>query len=382
MHAQERCRRSFDRPQLLLVSLELDRRQQVRCQRPVKDCDDNGSGQLDGRLLDREHHPAVLTAIAVVLLVARSTRGSVRVGIGNGSGRVFVVRGVVVRRTVGVNMSHGRRLTACSRSFAGGTRAEPGVEVAAAERHGDHQEEGHQKPEWTAAMEHTSPEYIGEHGTALRTSGFGIPRHGDRMTVDRSSSGNNPPDQMPGADTRQGSGAQESPNSCDSETAVGILRELKDFRGLNPSTRVRLTSRNCHPMSCGDDSGGREPRENGGFRSQSAGLAKTDRARILCKRLLGGSFATTASEKPFVGVVDTEFSTAPGNPEPSWFTAQHRHVQVPPSAVSPTNPGLLRRPAPLPPRSRFGPPRGVPMWTPGLLDRDPHRTSPTLELCG
>lgn len=207
VHAQERRRRTFDRPQLLLVSPELGRRLQVRCQRPVEDCDDNGSGQLDGRLLDREHHPAVLAAIAVVLLVAGSTRGSVRVGIGVSSCRVFVVRGVVLRRTVGVNMSHGRRLTARSRSFAGGTRAEPGVEVAAAEGHGDHQEEGHQKPEWTAAMEHTSPEYIGEHGTALRTSRFGIPRHGARMTVDRSSSGNHPPDQMPGADTRQGSGA-------------------------------------------------------------------------------------------------------------------------------------------------------------------------------
>lgn len=59
-------------------------------------------------------------------------------------------------------------------------------------------------------------------------------------------------------------------------------------------------------MSCGDDRGGREPKENGGFRSQSAGLTKIDRARILCKRLFGGPFAAAASEKPFVGVVDTE----------------------------------------------------------------------------
>lgn len=46
------------------------------------------------------------------------------------------------------------------------------MEIAAAERHHDRQEDGHEEPKWAGAVEHTSGEYIGRSGTPLQASEF------------------------------------------------------------------------------------------------------------------------------------------------------------------------------------------------------------------
>lgn len=125
--------------------------------RPVQNCNDHESGKLYGRLLDREHHPVGLAAVAVVLLVARTTwrRAVVAVRVGSVIGGVFVVCGVMMGRSTVMNVRHGLRILQ-GRSLARGAPTEERVEVAAAERHRDGQEDRHQKPEWTAALKHTA----------------------------------------------------------------------------------------------------------------------------------------------------------------------------------------------------------------------------------
>lgn len=87
---------------------------------PGQNGNDYGRWKLDGRLLDREHHPVGLAAVAVVLLVARATwrRALVAVRVGSGIGGVFVVRGVMMSRSVVVNVRHGLRLNLPGRSLA------------------------------------------------------------------------------------------------------------------------------------------------------------------------------------------------------------------------------------------------------------------------
>lgn len=185
MQAQKRCLRSFDDALLPIQGPEQGCRKHISGQGPVENSDDHWRGQLDGRLLDREHHPAVLAAVAVVLVTRRARLGGVIVPIvGRRPVLVLMVGGVNVARPVGVNMSQCLALAIRSRSLARTARAEPRVEVAAAEWNRDRQEDGHEKPEWTAAVEHTSPEYIGGHGTALRTRGFDFHRAVDpRLSV-------------------------------------------------------------------------------------------------------------------------------------------------------------------------------------------------------
>ena len=186
MQAQKRCRRSFDDALLPVQALENGCRKHISGQGPVENGDDHWRGQLDARLLDGEHHPAVLAAVAVVLVVTRRARlGGVIVPIiGPRPILLLMVGGVIVTRPVGVNMGQRLALAIRNRSLARAACGEPRVEVAAAEWNRDRQEDGHEKPEWTAAVEHTSPEYIGGHGTALRTRGFGFRRAvGPRSSV-------------------------------------------------------------------------------------------------------------------------------------------------------------------------------------------------------
>lgn len=114
---------------------------------PGQNGNDYGRWKLDGRLLDREHHPVSLAAVAVVLLVARATWRRALVAVRDGIGGVFVVRGVMVTRSVVVNVRHSLRINLPGRSLARGTPTEERVEVAAAERHRNGQEDRHQKPE-------------------------------------------------------------------------------------------------------------------------------------------------------------------------------------------------------------------------------------------
>lgn len=108
--AQKRCLRSFDDAQLPVQAPENGWRKHISGQGPVENRDDHGRGQLDGRLLDREHHPAVLAAVAVVLVVTRRARlgGMIVPIIGRRPVLVLMVGGVIVTRPVGVNM--GQRL--------------------------------------------------------------------------------------------------------------------------------------------------------------------------------------------------------------------------------------------------------------------------------
>lgn len=144
--------------QVPIVTPEQGKRDLVDGLGPVQYGYDYGSGKLNGRLLDREHHPVGLAAVAVVLIVARTTwrRAVVAVRVGSGIGGVFVVRGVMMSRSVVMNVRHGLRINLLGRSLARGTPTEERVEVAAAERHRDGQEDRHQKPEWTAALKHTA----------------------------------------------------------------------------------------------------------------------------------------------------------------------------------------------------------------------------------
>ena len=176
--AQKRCLRSFDDAQLPVQTPEKSWRKHISGQGPVENGDDHGRWQLDGRLLDREHHPAVLAAVAVVLVVARRARlGGVIVHIvGRRPVLVLMVSRVIVTCAVGMHMGQRLALAIRSRSLARDAFAEPRVEVAAAKWNRNRQEDGHEKPEWTAAVEHTSLEYIGGHGTALRTRRFDFHR--------------------------------------------------------------------------------------------------------------------------------------------------------------------------------------------------------------
>lgn len=177
VQAQKRCLRSFDDALLPVQAPEKGCRKHISGQGPVENGDDHWRGQLDGRLLDREHHPAVFAAVAVVLVTRRARLGGVIVPIvGRRPVLVLMVGGVIVARPVGVNM--GQRLARAirSRSLARDTCAEPRVEVAAAEWNRNRQEDGHEKPEWTAAVEHTSLEYIGGHGTPSGPPGFNADR--------------------------------------------------------------------------------------------------------------------------------------------------------------------------------------------------------------
>jgi hypothetical protein len=186
MQAQKRCLRSFDDALFPVQAPEKGRRKHISGQGPVKNGDHRWGRQLDSRLLDREHHPAVLAAVAVVLVITRRTRlGRVIVPIvGRRAVLVLIVGGVIVTRPVGVNTGQRLDLAIRSRSLARDACAEPRVEVAAAEWNSNRQEDGHEKPELTAAVKHTSLEYIAGHGTALRTCGFDFHRAvGPRLSV-------------------------------------------------------------------------------------------------------------------------------------------------------------------------------------------------------
>ena len=178
VQAQKRCLQSFDDALLPVQTPEKGCRKHINGEGPVENGDDHGSRQLDGRLFDREHHPAVLAAVAVVLVVARRARlgGVIVPVVGRRPILVLVVGGVIMTRPVGVHMGQPLALAIRSRSLARDASAEPRVEVAAAKRHRYREQHGHQKPEWTVAMEHASLEYIGGHGTTLRTRGFDFRR--------------------------------------------------------------------------------------------------------------------------------------------------------------------------------------------------------------
>lgn len=186
MQAQKRCLRSFDDALLPVQAPEKGWRKHISGQDPVEKGDDHWRGQLDGRLLDREHHPAVFAAVAVVLVVTRRARlgGMIVPSFGRRPVLVPMARGVIVTRAIGVSMGQRLALAFRSRRLARDARAEPRVEVAAAEWNRNRQEDGHENLEWTAAVEHTSLEYIRGHGTALRTRGFDFHRAvGPRLSV-------------------------------------------------------------------------------------------------------------------------------------------------------------------------------------------------------
>lgn len=185
VQAQKRCLRSFDDALLDFTTLERVKRAEVRNAGPIEDRHNHRRRKLEGRLLDRQHLPGVLAARAIVMVLLRSLprRGPVLVITLWCMAVAVAVRRVAMPR-VGVRMNRNCLAAPGRRRLAGHAPAEQGAEVAAAEWHGSRQEDGHKEPEWTAAMEHTSPEYIGGHGTALRTGRFEFHRAvGSRSSV-------------------------------------------------------------------------------------------------------------------------------------------------------------------------------------------------------
>ena len=97
--------------------------------------------------------------------MAGAARGLARfaaVIMGCGGGGVMVGI-VVVDGSIGVVIGNRLDRIVVGRSFTRDTRAQQRMEVAAAKRHRYREQHGHQKPEWTVAMEHTYGEYTGLH---------------------------------------------------------------------------------------------------------------------------------------------------------------------------------------------------------------------------
>jgi len=136
MQAKQRRWRPSGRPNLVSIDRERSQRKPINGQNPIENRDEHR--QLNARPRSREHLRIVLTARMIVMAVVMGTARSALVGASNAAFRGCtrgVIRIVIVRALVRGLVSDRNDRPTLRMIIAAGARAEPSVEVAAAERH-------------------------------------------------------------------------------------------------------------------------------------------------------------------------------------------------------------------------------------------------------